>query len=196
MKLGKLFPWLVLVIAGCQHCEVKVNVPVDNGRIVEIVADKNMAMAMSECFADLDSPTEYPNFRKVSQMVRDFNFSSDPFSEKTSKLLEKFPEMYGNNDAYLEGLEEYTALIWGPKEEIILAKQKELQCATAKFLTGEYLGKIYHFYGAKFPKNFHSKVYLMPMLDKNGSATVLGEDKIFLNVMPCDIPTHLGVIAH
>jgi hypothetical protein len=196
MKLRKLFLCLALAISGCQHCEVKENIPVDDQRIVEIVAEKNMAMAMNECFADLDSPTQYPNFRKVSQMVRNFKLSSDPFSEKISNFLEKMPEMYGNNGVYLEGLKEYTALIWGPNEEIILEKQRELQCAADKFLTGEYLEKVYHFYGAKFPKNFHSKVYLMPMLGRNGSATLLGEDKIFLHVMPCDVPTHLGVIAH
>ncbi|MDR1433299.1 MAG: hypothetical protein LBI61_03110 [Puniceicoccales bacterium] len=198
MRLKKLMACMVpvFVFSGCQHGGTNFSASVPDRSIVEIVADKSVAMAMNECFFDLGSPTVYPKYRRVSQMVRELNLSSNPFSPKTSKLLEKIPALHGNSAAYADGAEEYANLIWGPNESVIFEKQRELQSVADKFLTVEYLKKICDFYGAQFPKNYHAKVYLMPMLGENGFATLLGEDKIFLNVMPCDISTHLGVIAH
>jgi hypothetical protein len=126
MDLGKLIICLVLAASGCQHHGREVNTfGIDRG-IVEIVTDKNMAMTMNEHFSNLNFPTKYPKFRKVSQMVGDLNFSSNPFSLKTSKSLENFSISHGNDNAYIEGAEEYIDLIWGLNEKIIFEKRREL----------------------------------------------------------------------
>ncbi|MDR1488470.1 MAG: hypothetical protein LBI26_01890 [Holosporales bacterium] len=188
---AKIVMLLLFFCTGCQQ-EVTDNSDV----VVEIVADKNAAMLINECFLDLDTPTKYPKFREVSKMVRNFSLGSNSFSKETAQLIDKAPNDYKNSNIYQQGLLEYTNLIWNKAEKSILKKQKEFQIMAKKHLNNEYFKRIYKFYGAKLPKNYHLKIYLMPVLGSDKFATPIGDNKIFITSMDHDVATHFGIIAH
>lgn len=166
---------------------------------MRIQLNENMGMVGTAWKEMFDGQSENKKAKNLSSDLFAMDFTQD--DENFAHFISSLKDIDSSNQSadfkarFKEDLAGYHSF-WQSNLNTLNKKQKELQKFCDKYITDEYLDKIRKFYKSKLQAQ-ETDVYLVPLLDDhNAESFYIGNNMIFLQVMPCNTVDHIGVMLH